>query len=247
MSAISNLSGPAIPEPQHFYPVAGDKPFTPVIMGTPGDPLYADPTLPCSLANLTKAQMDNFVNILQNVSKASQRDVNPRTGIMLLLGAMAFPVSAMSGIRPPEGTIPYFMAGLVTLLLGKILVTPPVTELIAKTVTAWKQRLAGPIPSCDMKLTAKAIKKIIQTHQFPNELKDAVTCEKIQDPVVFLDRTGNDKSMTIFERSTALELIQRGMLHPITNRPLNKDELVELPALKRQIEVLSRNPEIKMP
>lgn len=243
MGAIANQFGPAERHEPQYYPVANDKPFTHVIMGEPGDPLYVDPSLPHSLSG-TQVSLDKFVNILQTLNKEGQGDVDPQTGIMVLLGMMGIVVASMVGVRPPEGTEPYLVAGLVMLLLVKTMMIPPVSESIAKTVGVWKQFTAGPIPSCEMKLTDKAIETIKQKREFPNELKDVLTLDKINDPVIFFDR--EDTSMTIFERSSALALLQRGMLHPITKRPLDRDKLVELPALKRQIEELSQDPNIEM-
>jgi hypothetical protein len=244
MGAYSNVSGS---KSEGFYPIAENVPFTPVIRGAPGDPLYVDPTLPRDMASASQVPMDQFVKILQSTSAKSREDVDPTTGVMLLLGAMTLPIAAMAGVKPPEGTEHYLLAALVMMLIAKTLLLEPVTNAIAKTVELWKNRPVGPTPSCEMKFTDEAIEKIKQTHQFPSELKDVLSFDKIEDPVTFLDRTGTDKTMTIFERSTAEQLLQNGFLHPITKRPLNRADLVELPELKRQIEDLSQDPDITMP
>lgn len=264
----SNISRATGREP-NYYPMAENIPFTRVIKGQPGDPLYVEFGREHVSENVLKVAGEKLADLLQSygnrieANRVIEQEINERAQALgfrrppfsshrfnCLLGvvsAIAIPVLLFVDHRLGRVELFGSLAVSACAALSSIEAFPATPKILHKTASVMNEYLRSPIPPCDMKLTEDAIKRIRDSRQMPQELQDTLTFEKIIDPVMFLDRTGTDSTMTVFERSSAITLLAKHIQHPISRRILAYSDLVELPELKRQIEELSQDPEIQDP
>lgn len=262
----SNISRAAGREP-NYYPMAENIPFTRVIKGQPGDPVYVEPGREHVSENVLKIAAEKFADLLQRygnkieANRVLRQQFNERaqalglreplftsqrtTCLLGVVSAIAIPILLLVDHQLGRVELYGSLAASVCALIGGVEAFPDTPKILHKTASVMNEYLRSPMPPCDMKLTEDAIKRIRDTRQMPQELQDILTYEKVIDPVMFLDRTGLDKTMTIFERSSAIILLNKQLPHPISRRILSYNDLVELPELKRQLEELSQDPDIQ--
>lgn len=260
MSSFTSVNGSM--DKTNYYPMAENIPFTRVIKDQPGDPFYVAPgTKHFTEESVLRVGAEKFADFIQTYGEKSvelrvtfeQATPCHRTISAVAITCIVYGYFTNNiGVSKAGNVLDqlFLAGGFVAVAFGVldlIRTTHTFPIAMAKTASYIKDYLRRPVSSCDMKLTQDALRRIGEIHQYPQELYDVITLDKIQDPVTFLDRTGKDAMMMIFERASAIELVNKHLNHPISGRKLSYEDLVELPDLKRQIEDLSRDSSIKDP